>query len=72
MDVTRLRAMPKAEIHIQLEGCFDPELIVALARENGLALPRPEADLLNFSGLAEFLSFLDFTGSASICVAPLS
>lgn len=61
MDVTRLRAMPKAEIHIHLEGCFDPDLIVALARENAVSLPRPEPDLLKFSGLAEFLEFLDFT-----------
>lgn len=54
------KSLPKAEIHIHLEGCFAPSTIAALARENGVALPRPEEDLLRFTGLADFLEFLDF------------
>ena len=54
------KLLPKAEIHVHLEGCFSTTTIVALARENNVPLPRPEADLLKFSGLAEFLEFLDF------------
>jgi adenosine deaminase len=54
------KSMPKAEIHIHLEGCFGTETIVALARENGMALPRSEDQLLAFTGLADFLDFLDF------------
>ncbi|MCR5856236.1 adenosine deaminase [Mesorhizobium sp. J428] len=54
------KSLPKAEIHIHLEGCFSTETIVELARENGTPLPRPEDRLLEFQGLADFLEFLDF------------
>jgi len=54
------KSLPKAEIHIHLEGCFSPATIVELAHENGVALPRAEEDLLTFTGLADFLEFLDF------------
>jgi adenosine deaminase len=54
-------ALPKAEIHVHLEGCFEIEDIVRLAQENNVSLPRPREQLLDFSGgLAEFLEFLDF------------
>lgn len=54
------RSLPKAEVHIHLEGCFGTGTIVELARENDVALPRPEDELLAFKGLADFLEFLDF------------
>jgi adenosine deaminase len=54
------KSLPKAEIHIHLEGCFAPSTIVELARENGVVLPRPRDELLTFKGLADFLEFLDF------------
>ena len=54
------KAMPKAEVHVHLEGCFGVETLVELARESGTALPRPPERLLTFSGLSDFLAFLDF------------
>lgn len=54
-------ALPKAEVHVHLEGCFEIDDIVELARENGVPLPRPREHLLDFgSGLGSFLEFLDF------------
>jgi adenosine deaminase len=52
--------LPKAEVHVHLEGCFEVDDIVRLARENSVQLPRPREQLLHFGGLAEFLEFLDW------------
>ena len=56
---SRLHALPKAEVHLHLEGCFEPTLIEQWALQQGLALPRPRDELLKFSGLTDFLNFLD-------------
>ena len=58
-ELEHLRALPKAEVHLHLEGCFEPSVIEAWASSEGIALPRPREDLLKFSGLADFLGFLD-------------
>jgi adenosine deaminase len=55
------QALPKAEVHIHLEGCFDLDEVVALAQEAGVPLPRPREALLRFGGLTDFLHFLDWT-----------
>lgn len=55
----RLKALPKAEVHLHLEGCFEAATIAQWARAEGVALPRPQADLFRFAGLADFLGFLD-------------
>jgi adenosine deaminase len=58
-DQLRLSTLPKAEVHLHLEGCFEAGLIAQWARAEGVALPRPQEDLFKFTGLADFLGFLD-------------
>jgi adenosine deaminase len=55
-------ALPKAEVHVHLEGCFEIDDILRLAAESGEPLPRPRERLMEFgAGLSEFLEFLDWT-----------
>ncbi|GAB3769119.1 adenosine deaminase [Ramlibacter monticola] len=54
-----LAAMPKAELHIHVEGSLEPELIFQLARRNGVRLPYASVEELRrayaFSNLQSFL-----------------
>ena len=55
-----LRRMPKAELHIHIEGSLEPELIFALARRNGVAIPYASVDeLRNAYAFTNLQSFLD-------------
>lgn len=58
-EAQRLKSLPKAEVHLHLEGCFDATVIAQWAKLEGVVLPRPREDLFKFSGLADFLGFLD-------------
>ncbi len=60
MAPDRLRTLPKAEVHVHLEGCFEPDVLERWARQACQAMPRPRERLLQFEGLADFLQFLDW------------
>jgi adenosine deaminase len=55
-----LRALPKAEVHIHLEGAFEPSTLEKWSAEAGVPMPRPRERLFEFQGLADFLNFLDW------------
>ena len=54
-----LRAMPKAELHMHIEGSLEPELIFALAQRNGVRIPYASVEELRkayaFTNLQSFL-----------------
>lgn len=59
--IDRLRTLPKAEVHIHLEGCISPTDAVGLATAAGVDLPRSPDQLFDISGgLTEFLHLLDW------------
>src|SRR5271154_2408795 len=64
-----IRSIPKAELHMHLEGALEPELMFALARRNGVRLPAASVEELrasyNFTSLQSFLD-LYYAGTATL------
>jgi adenosine deaminase len=69
IDTTRLHrfisAMPKAELHVHIEGTLEPEMMLALAQRNGVGLPHADVEAIRkayqFGSLQDFLD-LYYTG----------
>jgi adenosine deaminase len=63
MDQARLHrfisAMPKAELHLHIEGTLEPEMMMDLAARNGVTLPYADVDAVGaayrFNSLQDFL-----------------
>lgn len=55
-----LKALPKAELHVHIEGTLEPEMIFALAERNGVTLPYASVeDLRHAYEFTDLQSFLD-------------
>ena len=65
-----LRAMPKAELHIHIEGSLEPELIFALAQRNKLTIPYSSVEELRSAyAFTNLQSFLDiYYAGASVLI----
>lgn len=66
---TYVRALPKAELHLHIEGTLEPELMFRLAARNGVALPWKSVDetraAYDFTDLQSFLD-LYYAGAAAL------
>src|SRR5207249_9070058 len=60
MDESLIRKLPKAEMHIHLEGSFEPELMFALAERNRVRVPYASVEEVRrayqFTDLQSFLN----------------
>jgi len=58
--MTDFIALPKAEVHIHVEGCFDADDVVSNCQAAGIPLRRPRERLFEAHDLKSFLEMLDW------------
>lgn len=61
MNISSLiERLPKAELHVHIEGTLEPELMMALSKRNGVALPFASVEEIRAAyDFADLQSFLD-------------
>jgi adenosine deaminase len=66
MDETLIRKIPKAELHVHLEGTFEPELMFEIAGRNRVTLPYRTVDEVRQAyRFTDLQSFLDIYYAAA-------
>src|SRR5258708_35040581 len=64
-----LSAVPKAELHVHLEGSIQPFTLLTLARRNGVELPvRSVAELQDWFTFRAFNHFIEIYFEISSCL----
>ncbi len=60
VDEAFIEGLPKAELHVHIEGTLEPEMMFGLARRNGVALPYASVEEVRRAyDFADLQSFLD-------------
>ena len=59
-----IEGIPKAELHLHIEGTFEPELMFEIAHRNHVSIPYQSIEELknayNFNNLQEFLDIYSY------------